>query len=101
MANHQNGSALAPERPQLKPMPMFKVVILNDDYTTADFVIEVLQRYFAMNFERAEQIMWQSHEEGQAICGVYSLDVAETKVAQVSTAAIQNEQPLRCVVEAA
>ena len=101
MANHQNGSVLAPERSKLKPTRMFKVIIVNDDYTTMDFVVEVLQRYFAMNFERAEQIMWESHKKGQAICGLYTLDVAETKVAQVSTAAIQNEQPLRCVMEAA
>jgi ATP-dependent Clp protease adaptor protein ClpS len=101
MANYQNGSMLAPERPKLKPPRMFKVIIFNDDYTTAKFVVKVLQQFFAMNFERAEQIMWQSHNEGQSICGAYSRDVAETKISQVSTCALQNEQPLRCVMEAA
>lgn len=98
--NHQNDSVIAPERPKLKPPRMFKVIIFNDDYTTASFVVEVLQHIFAMNYERARQIMLHSHNEGQAICGVYSMDVAETKVTQVSVFAIQNGYPLRCGTEA-
>lgn len=78
---------------------MYRVILFNDDYTTMDFVIEVLQRFFAMNRERAMQIMLKVHNEGSAVCGVYSLDVAETKVAQVSEFAKQHGHPLRCSME--
>ena len=96
---HQDSSVLAPERAKAKPPRMYKVILLNDDYTTMDFVIEVLQRFFAMNRERAMQIMLKVHNEGSAVCGVYSLDVAETKVAQVSEFAKQHGHPLRCSME--
>lgn len=78
---------------------MYKVILFNDDYTTMDFVIEVLQRFFAMNRERAMQIMLKIHNEGSAACGVYSPDVAETKVIQVSGFAKQHGHPLRCSME--
>jgi len=96
---HQDSSVLAPERAKAKPPRMYKVILLNDDYTTMDFVIEVLQRFFAMNRERAMQIMLKVHNEGSAVCGVYSLDVAETKVTQVSEFAKQHGHPLRCSME--
>ena len=95
----QNSPVLAPERARTKPPRMYRVVLFNDDYTTMDFVIEVLQRFFAMNRERALQTMLKIHNEGSAICGVYSLDVAETKVAQVSAFAKQHGHPLRCGME--
>jgi ATP-dependent Clp protease adaptor protein ClpS len=78
---------------------MYKVILFNDDYTTMEFVIEVLQRFFAMNFERAQQVMLKVHNEGSAICGVYSRDVAETKILQVTEFAKQHEHPLRCTME--
>jgi len=78
---------------------MYKVILFNDDYTTMDFVVEVLQRFFAMSRERALQTMLKVHNEGSAVCGVYSLDVAETKVAQVSAFAKQHGHPLRCSME--
>ena len=78
---------------------MYKVILFNDDYTTMDFVIEVLQRYFAMNRERAMQIMLEVHNKGLAICGVYSRDVAESKVSQVAELAKQHGHPLRCGME--
>jgi ATP-dependent Clp protease adaptor protein ClpS len=90
---------LAPERLSHKAPPMYKVILLNDDYTTMEFVIEVLQTIFAMERERATQIMLKIHNEGSAVCGVYSRDVAETKVAQVSAFAKQNGHPLRCTME--
>ncbi|TAN71476.1 MAG: ATP-dependent Clp protease adapter ClpS [Gallionella sp.] len=100
MATRQhNGSVLAPERAKTKPPRMYKVILFNDDYTTMEFVIEVLQRFFAMNRERALQIMLKVHNEGSAVCGVYSLDIAETKVAQVSEFAKQYGHPLRCGME--
>jgi ATP-dependent Clp protease adaptor protein ClpS len=100
MANKQeSGSVLAPERAKTKPPRMYKVILFNDDYTTMDFVIEVLQRYFAMNRERAMQIMLKVHNEGSAVCGIYSLDIAETKVSQVTEFAKQHGHPLRCTME--
>ena len=100
MADRQHGnSVLAPERAKIRPPRMYKVILFNDDYTTMDFVIEVLQRFFAMNRERAMQIMLKVHNEGSAVCGVYSLDVAETKVTQVSGFAKQHGHPLRCAME--
>ena len=95
----QNSSVLAPERAKAKPPRMYKVIFFNDDYTTMDFVIEVLQRFFSMNRERALQTMLKVHNEGSAVCGVYSLDVAETKVARVSAFAKQHGHPLRCGME--
>ena len=101
MATKQHNSSvlLAPERAKTKPPRMYKVILLNDDYTTMEFVIEVLQRFFAMDRERALQIMLKVHNEGSAVCGVYSLDVAETKVTQVSEFAKQHGHPLRCSME--
>lgn len=95
----QSSSVLAPERAKTKPPRMYKVILFNDDYTTMDFVIEVLQRFFAMSRERALQTMLKVHNEGSATCGVYSLDIAETKVAQVSVFAKQHGHPLRCGLE--
>jgi len=97
----QNDSStlLAPERAITKPPGMYKVVLYNDDYTTMEFVIDVLQRFFAINNERAQQLMLQIHNNGSAICGVYTRDVAETKVAQVTEYAQQNGHPLRCGME--
>lgn len=78
---------------------MHRVILFNDDYTTMEFVIEVLQRFFAMNSEKAQQTMLKVHNEGSAVCGVYSRDVAETKVAQVTDHARQHGHPLRCGTE--
>ena len=98
-AKTQSGSVLAPERMKAKPPRMFKVILFNDDYTTMDFVVEVLQRFFEINRERALQIMLKVHNEGSAVCGIYSHDVAETKVVQVSKFAKQHGHPLRCGME--
>jgi ATP-dependent Clp protease adaptor protein ClpS len=78
---------------------MYKVILFNDDYTTMEFVIEVLQRFFTMNLERAQQVMLKVHNEGSAICGIYTCDVAETKRAQVIEFAKQHGHPLRCAME--
>lgn len=92
-------SVLAPERAKIKPPVMYKVILYNDDFTTMEFVIEVLQRFFSVNSERAQQLMLQIHNEGSAVCGIYTRDVAETKVAQVTGFAQQNGHPLRCGME--
>lgn len=97
----QNDSStiITPERAITKPPGMYKIILYNDDYTTMEFVIEVLQRFFAINSERAQQLMLQIHNEGSAVCGIYTRDVAETRVAQVTEFAQQNGHPLRCSME--
>ena len=101
MATKQdNSSLLEVERSKSKPPKLYKVVLFNDDYTTMDFVIEVLQTFFLMNRERATQVMLKVHQEGSAVCGTYPKDIAETKVTQVSAFAKQHGHPLRCELEA-
>jgi ATP-dependent Clp protease adaptor protein ClpS len=90
---------LKPARQKIKPPRLYKVILFNDDYTTMDFVVEVLQHFFKMNMEQAQVIMLKIHNEGAAVCGVYTRDVAETKVTQVSEFAKQHEHPLRCDME--
>ena len=100
MATKQENSAvLAPERAKSKPPRLYKVILFNDDYTTMEFVIEVLERFFSMNRERALQIMLKIHNEGSAVCGIYTRDVAETKTALVAEFAKQHGHPLRCGME--
>ena len=79
MATRQENTVLL-ERSKTKPPRLYKVVLLNDAYTTMEFVVEVLQRIFGMDFERATQIMLKVHQEGSAVCGIYPKDLAETKV---------------------
>jgi ATP-dependent Clp protease adaptor protein ClpS len=98
-AKQQSSTVLAPERAKTKPPRMYKVMLFNDDYTTMDFVVEVLQRFFEKNRENAMQIMLKVHNEGSAVCGIYSRDVAETKVVLVSEFAKQHGHPLRCGME--
>ncbi len=98
MATRQENTVLL-ERSKTKPPKLYKVVLLNDDYTTMDFVVEVLQRIFGMDFERATQIMFKVHQEGSAVCGIYPKDLAETKVEQVVAFARQHEHPLQCITE--
>ena len=87
-------------KPQLKSPAMYKVILLNDDYTPMEFVIEVLQTFFAMNREKATQIMLAVHTVGRATCGIYTRDIAETKSAQVNQFAQDNQHPLVSYVEA-
>ena len=80
-----------------KPNP-FQVVLLNDDYTTQDFVIAVLQRFFYKNLDDATSLMLKVHNEGEAVCGVFSYDIAQTKAEQVIAYARDNDHPLMCVI---
>jgi ATP-dependent Clp protease adaptor protein ClpS len=84
---------------RLKPPPLYKVMLLNDDFTPMDFVVTVLQRFFAKNREQATQIMLKVHNEGAGLCGIYPRDVAETKVNQVIGLAREHQHPLQCVME--
>ena len=88
-------------RQQVKPSSMYKVILHNDDYTPMDFVIDVLTRFFNMQYEKASEIMLQVHNEGMAVCGVFTAEVAETKVQQVSIYAKEHEHPLLCTMERA
>ena len=82
----------------LKIPKRFEVILLNDDYTTMEFVVEVLRRFFNKEFKSAESIMLKIHIDGEAVCGTYSYDIAQTKVTQVIDYSRQNEQPLICVL---
>jgi ATP-dependent Clp protease adaptor protein ClpS len=100
MATRQReDTVLEAKKSKLKPPAMFKVVLLNDDFTPMDFVVAVLQTIFMMNREQATQIMLKVHREGMGVCGVYPKDVAATKVEQVVSFAKQHQHPLQCVME--
>lgn len=90
---------LAPAEVKPKRPPFFKVVLLNDDYTPMDFVVTILEMIFRKSHEEALEVMMQVHQKGAAICGVYTRDVAETKVDMVIEYARINDYPLQCMVE--
>jgi ATP-dependent Clp protease adaptor protein ClpS len=96
----RGGSAvLETQKARVKPPPLYKVLLLNDDYTPMDFVIVVLEQYFSMNREQATLVMLKVHREGKGVCGVFPRDVATTKVEQVTAFARQHQHPLACVME--
>jgi len=97
--NHDTGFAATTEKPKLQKPPLYKVVLINDDYTPMDFVVEVLCSFFSLNVEGATQVMLKVHTEGKGVCGVFGKDVAESKAAQVNEYARECEQPLLCSVE--
>lgn len=86
-------------KPRAKEPPMYKVILLNDDYTTMEFVISVLQRFFQKTAGEANRIMLKIHHEGRGICGIYPYGIAETKVMQVNEFSRKNEMPLKCIME--
>lgn len=94
------GLAVEESKPQLKRPSMYKVVLLNDDYTPMEFVVETLEVFFSMNREQATNVMLTVHTQGKAVCGVFTRDIAETKAAQVNQYAKENEHPLLCEIEA-
>jgi ATP-dependent Clp protease adaptor protein ClpS len=87
------------QKSAVKPPPFYQVLMHNDDFTTTDFVVDVLQRFFSFDVERAVALMLKVHHEGQAVCGVYTRDIAMTKVDLVRDYARQHEYPLRCSCE--
>jgi ATP-dependent Clp protease adaptor protein ClpS len=95
----QHGSVLEAERTRVKPPPLYKVVLLNDDYTPMDFVVVVLQTVFSMSREKATLVMLQVHREGMGVCGTYTREVAATKVEQVINLARKHQHPLQCTME--
>ncbi len=92
--------AVLEAKPKLKRPPMYKVLMLNDDYTPMDFVVEILELFFAMSREKATRVMLTVHIHCKAVCGVYTRDIAETKAAQVNQYAREHQHPLLCEVEA-
>ncbi|SDH21447.1 MULTISPECIES: ATP-dependent Clp protease adapter ClpS [unclassified Nitrosomonas] len=96
--NRENG-VLEESKSKIKLPPLYKVMLLNDDFTPMDFVVMVLQTFFFMDQEKATQIMLKIHTEGMGVCGIYPSDIAMTKVQQVNEFSRQNQHPLMCVME--
>jgi ATP-dependent Clp protease adaptor protein ClpS len=96
---NQGDGLLEAQRTRAAVPPLYKVYLLNDDFTPMDFVVTVLQRFFAMDREQATRIMLKVHNEGRGLCGVYPRDIAATKVEQVASFAREHQHPLACVME--
>ena len=88
-------------KPKAKKPSMYKVIMLNDDYTPMEFVVMILERFFSKNHEEATHIMLHVHQKGVGVCGVYTYEIAETKVTQVMDLARQHQHPLQCTLEKA
>jgi len=98
---YDDGVAVETAKPKLKKPPLYKVLILNDDYTPMEFVVQVLETFFRMDREKATRIMLHVHTRGVGVCGVFTKDIAETKVQQVNDYSRSNQHPLLCTMEEA
>jgi ATP-dependent Clp protease adaptor protein ClpS len=101
-AGHDSGGGtqtLVQSKPRLQEPPMFKVILLNDDFTPMDFVVHILSKFFAKNNDEATHIMLQVHQQGSGVAGIYSHEIAETKVYLVNDYSKKNKHPLKCVME--
>ena len=96
-----SGTLVAEATPKTKQPPLYQVLLLNDDYTPMEFVVDVLERFFSLNRPNATRIMLEVHTRGRGVCGVYTYEIAETKVAQVTTYARDHQHPLMCTLEQA
>ncbi len=94
-----NAGIAVQTRPKTKRPPLYKVMLLNDDYTPMEFVVHVLERFFGMTHAQAFEVMLTVHKKGLAVVGVFSHEIAETKVSQVMDFARQNQHPLQCTME--
>ncbi len=97
----QHGVAVEEALPELKRPPMYKVMLMNDDYTPMEFVVLVLQRFFSLPHDRATEVMMHVHTRGRGVCGVFTFEVAETKVTLVNEFSRQHQHPLMCSMEPA
>ncbi|CAA0088782.1 ATP-dependent Clp protease adapter protein ClpS [Zhongshania aliphaticivorans] len=97
--DHGNGLAIQESKPELKKPRMYAVVLLNDDYTPMEFVVEILEDFFYLDRQRATQVMLAVHTKGKGVCGVFTKDIAETKAAQVNQYARDNGHPLLAEIE--
>ena len=91
--------AVEEAQPKVKPPPLYRVVLINDDFTPMEFVVDILESVFGMERTRATQVMLEVHTKGKGICGVFNYEIAETKVAQVMSIANQHQHPLLCAME--
>jgi ATP-dependent Clp protease adaptor protein ClpS len=98
---HGHGLAIEEARPDVVRPPLYQVVLLNDDFTPMDFVIAVLETFFSLDRERATQVMLHVHTRGKGVCGVFTREVAETKVTQVNEFSRTHQHPLLCTMEKA
>lgn len=98
-SDRDHGLAVEEARPKTKRPPLYRVVLLNDDYTPMEFVVEVLELIFGMDRPKATRVMLEVHTKGKGVCGVFTYEIAETKVAQVSAFAEQHQHPLLCTLE--
>ncbi|HEX5392121.1 MAG TPA: ATP-dependent Clp protease adapter ClpS [Rhodocyclaceae bacterium] len=94
-----DSTVLEPRKSRVRVPPLYRVLLLNDDYTPMDFVVLVLEKFFSLNREQATVVMLKVHREGKGVCGVYPKDMAATKVEQVTAFARQQQHPLACVME--
>ena len=94
-----SGTVVAEATPKLKQPSLFQVVLLNDDYTPMEFVVDVLQNIFQKNREEATEVMLHVQQKGVGVCGVYTYEIAETKVTQTVDYARKNQHPLQCTLE--
>ena len=100
-ADHSHGVVVEEAAPEVRTPPLYSVVLLNDDYTPMEFVVDVLERFFRMDRENATRVMLEVHMRGKGVCGVFTYEIAETKVAQVVSYARDNQHPLMCTLEQA
>ena len=96
----EDGLALQEAKPRLKEPAMYKVVLHNDDYTPMEFVVTLLEKLFGLDREKATRIMLMIHTHGKGVCGIFTYEIAETKVAQVNEYAQRHQHPLLCSMEA-
>lgn len=100
--HHQDdGLALQEAKPKLKRPPLYKVILVNDDYTPMEFVVHVLEQFFNMDRENATRIMLEVHTRGKGVCGIFTHEIAETKVSLVNSYSRENQHPLLCTMEKA
>ena len=97
--DYSDTSVIAKKRPKVKRPPLYKVLLLNDDFTPMEFVVHVLEKFFSINHDSAVKIMLAVHKEGVAVVGIYSHEIAETKVTQVMDYSRKNQHPLQCTME--
>lgn len=97
--HHEDGVVLEEAKPKLKKPPLYNVVLLNDDYTPMEFVVHVLEQFFSLDRENAVRVMLHVHTQGKGVCGTFTREIAETKVALVNDYSRENQHPLLCTME--
>lgn len=99
--HHEEGLVVQEAKPRLKRPPLYKVLLINDDYTPMDFVVHILEMFFSLDRQNATRVMLEVHTRGRGVCGVFTHEIAETKVAQVNGYAREHQHPLLCTMEKA